>query len=146
MMPEQTGLSYRFTQALRDFFQRAPARLEMAPEAFAAWMALAATIALLSLWPEGIVSDHHHLDKLAHAGAYGALAAIPAFFVRQALTALAIALVLVLMGGAMELAQVFLPNRWPGLFDLAANIFGVCAGLAAGRLARPIRLLSKIES
>jgi VanZ family protein len=103
---------------------------------FYGWLGMGATIAALSLWPEGVVSGHYYLDKLAHLSAYGALAGVPALFSTSRRTVLTVALALIAIGAALEIAQFLLPDRWPSLFDLSANIAGVIAGTLCGWLVR----------
>lgn len=103
---------------------------------FYGWLAIAGLIAALSLWPEGLLSHHYHLDKLAHFAAYGTLAGIPALYSTSRRTVLIIAMALISVSAGLELAQYLLPDRWPSLLDLAANVAGVCTGVICAGLVR----------
>ena len=110
----------------------------MAPPVFYGWLAVFGTIIALSLWPEGLVPHKYHLDKLAHLTAYATLAGIPALFSTSRRVVLAIAATLILISAGLEIAQYLLPDRWPSLLDLAANIVGVVGGTVSGWVLRMI--------
>lgn len=105
---------------------------------FYGWLAIAGLIAGLSLWPEGLLSHHYHLDKLAHFAAYGTLAGIPALYSTSRRTVLVVGLGLIAVSAGLELAQYLLPDRWPSLLDLAANVVGVFTGVICAWLVRKI--------
>ncbi len=98
----------------------------------------------LSLWPQGIVSDHHHLDKIGHFAAYAALSFLPALFAMSIRQAVAILMLICLIGVGLEGGQALLPGRVPSLLDTAANLTGAVAGTGAGFVARPyLKLILK---
>lgn len=106
--------------------------------ALVGWSVMMLVIATLSLWPHGVVSDHHHLDKIGHFLAYAGLAFLPTLFASSSRQALAILLVICLIGVGLEGGQTLLPDRVPSLLDTAANLGGTCFGTLTGLIARPI--------
>ncbi len=106
--------------------------------ALVGWTLMMGVIAALSVWPEGVVSDRHHLDKLGHFTAYAALAFLPALFASSLRQAVAIASGICLIGLSLEAAQILLPGRVPSLVDTAANLVGGIVGTCAGLIARPV--------
>jgi VanZ family protein len=105
--------------------------------ALTGWSIMMLVIAALSLWPEGIVSDHHHLDKIGHFLAYSVLAFLPSLFASSLRQAAAIMIAMCLIGVGLEGGQAFLPDRVPSLLDTAANLVGAVCGTGAGFIARP---------
>lgn len=101
------------------------------------WSIMMFAIAVLSLWPQGMVSDHHHLDKIGHFLAYSALAFLPSLFASSLRQAAAIMIAMCLIGVGLEGGQAFLPDRVPSLLDIAANLTGAVCGTGAGFIARP---------
>ena len=101
------------------------------------WVVMVSSIVALSLWPEGIVSDIHHLDKIGHLAAYSALALLPGLFAKSLRQAVTLLLVVCLIGVCLEGAQSLLPDRVPSLLDLAANLTGAFCGTWVGFFARP---------
>jgi len=101
------------------------------------WGAMMSVIAALSLWPQGVISDVHHLDKVGHFAAYTALAFVPSLFARSTRHAIFIALVICTIGIGLEGAQALLPARIPSLLDLAANLSGGIFGTLAGMISGP---------
>ena len=106
--------------------------------ALVGWTLMMGLIAALSVWPEGVVSDRHHLDKVGHFTAYAALAFLPALFASSLRQVLIIASGICLIGLGLEAAQMLLPGRVPSLLDTAANLAGAIAGTGAGFVARPL--------
>ncbi|MAN62651.1 MAG: hypothetical protein CMI60_11980 [Parvibaculum sp.] len=105
--------------------------------ALVGWAVMMVLIAALSIWPEGVVSDRHHLDKVGHFAAYAALAFLPTLFASSLRQALAIATGVCLIGLSLEAAQFLLPGRVPSLLDATANLAGAIVGTGAGFVARP---------
>lgn len=70
------------------------------------------------------------LDKVAHAGLFGVLAAL---LLLAGLRPLAAVLVATAWGGADELHQMFVPGRHPDLLDLVADASGAIVAAAAVR-------------
>ncbi len=105
--------------------------------ALVGWGLMMCLVAALSLWPEGVVSDHHHLDKVGHFAAYGALAFLPSLFARSLRQAGVILITVGLISVGLEALQLLLPGRVPSLLDMAANLTGAVIGASAGLVARP---------
>jgi len=103
---------------------------------FYGWLAIAGLIAALSLWPEGLLSHHYHLDKFAHFCAYATLTGIPALYSTSRSTILVVGMTLIFVSAGLELAQYLLPDRWPSLLDLGANVVGVLAGTVSAWFLR----------
>lgn len=103
---------------------------------FYGWLAIAGLIAALSLWPEGLLSDHHHFDKLAHFCAYATLTGVPALYSTSRRAILVVGTGLIGVSAGLELAQYLLPDRWPSLLDLAANVVGVLTGTVSAWFLR----------
>ena len=99
------------------------------------WLIVAA-IVYFSLLKLAIDTDIQGGDKLGHLLAYGGLMAWWSQLYPSTATRLKLALVFVVLGGAMELAQGLTPDRYPEWLDLAAN----SAGVLLGWLAAPPRL------
>lgn len=70
-------------------------------------------------------------DKVQHFCAYGSLALFSTFAAPKR-TAILIALILILMGVALEFGQRLVPGRAFELGDMAANALGVLAGITLG--------------
>ncbi len=101
------------------------------------WGIMICTIIALSLWPKGVISDQHHLDKLGHFVAYSALAFLPSLFARSVRQTMMVLLMVGTIGIGLEAAQAWLPERVPSYLDLAANLIGALVGTVAGFIARP---------
>ena len=105
------------------------------------WLGTAAVTAL-SLLPQDALPPLPDIsDKIEHAGAYAmlAVAAGPAWMRFEAHARIAVALIV--LGGAIEIAQLWVPGRSAEWGDFAADILGVLAGFTAfrtraGRAAR----------
>lgn len=79
------------------------------------------------------------VDELLHFLAFACLAvALPSSFPSRVDLFLA-TLLLLLMGVATELAQLFIPARAFSMSDMAANVLGCCAGAAPGLIRRLMR-------
>ncbi|MCE7998589.1 MAG: VanZ family protein [Rhodobiaceae bacterium] len=102
------------------------------------WSVMMLVITALSLWPQGVVSDHYHLDKVGHFLAYTGLAFLPTLFAKTMRQAALIVAVICVIGLGLEGGQALLPGRVPSLLDAAANLSGALFGACAGLLARPI--------
>ncbi|MCS6787525.1 MAG: VanZ family protein [Thiobacillaceae bacterium] len=89
-------------------------------------------VVYFSLIPSPPEADLPHWDKLNHLAAYAGLAW---WFAQLGLARTPVALALLALGGAVELAQGLIPSRQAGLADMGANVLGVGLGLAlAARL------------
>lgn len=110
------------------------------------WFGLIFSVAVLSLWPGGLVSDHYHIDKLGHFGAYAALAFLPALFSRSMQWLIGITVCLAAAGILLEAGQFLVPGRVPSFIDGFANTSGVLVGFLAGHLSVKKGLLHKIAT
>jgi len=95
----------------------------------------ATTVTVLSLLPQSALPPLPDInDKIEHASAYLALALVagPAWprLADHARTAIA----LILLGGAIEIAQLWVPGRSAEWGDFAADTIGVVLGVAVFRL------------
>jgi hypothetical protein len=75
-------------------------------------------------------------DKALHFGAYFLVALIPAACAARLRTGLVLAGLGPVLGGLLEIAQAFVPERSPELGDVAANSAGALVGALAGILIR----------
>lgn len=90
-----------------------------------------AAVSVLSLLPQRDLPKVGVSDKLEHAVAYFALAVFGGFAWRERRSLFALLALLVAMGGAIELLQVFSPGRSPDPIDAFANGAGAAAGVLA---------------
>ena len=81
--------------------------------------------------PEGRIA-FLPIDKLIHVGAYAGLAFLPQVALARFRPATVAALSMILLGGAIEIAQSFTPGREGSFDDAIANALGVLAGIALG--------------
>lgn len=97
-------------------------------------------LATLTLLIVGSLTPAEHVpvvtaqDKLLHFGAYAVVAVLAMLSIRSSRNRMIGLAALVLLGLALELAQLFVPGRSFDLWDLAANGGGVLIGLPASRL------------
>lgn len=86
-----------------------------------------------SLSPQPTPQLFHSSDKLVHIFAYAALGVAGAIgYPKRSMTILLIG-GLTTMGGAIEIAQIYVPGRDGALLDVAANALGSALGVAGGR-------------
>lgn len=78
------------------------------------------------------------LDKLIHLAAYGGLATVACLPCDHMKPTLVVAIGLIALGGMIEIAQSFVPGRFPSMGDFAANGVGVLIGVTLSRLMRPL--------
>jgi VanZ family protein len=87
-------------------------------------------VSLLSLLPPGSEPSISFLsDKLQHVSAYAWTALIGAMAYSSKRGKITILVALPMFGGAIELAQYFVPGRTPELADEIANLIGTVVGL-----------------
>ena len=84
-------------------------------------------LAVLPNNPSSIV--FHHADKIGHAMAFAGLSFIGGSAYPGRIYI--VAAFLVFLGGAIEVAQGFTPDRSQELFDFLADLIGVCLGALA---------------
>jgi len=111
-----------------------------------AWVGLILVVAMLSLWPGGLVSDHCHIDKLGHFGAYALLAFLPAMLGRSMQWLIGITVCLAAAGILLEAGQFLVPGRVPSFIDGFANTTGVLVGFLVGQMSVKKGLLQKIAT
>ena len=86
-----------------------------------------------SLSPQSTPQLFHSSDKLIHILAYALLGVAGAIgYPKRSMTPLLIG-GLTALGGAIEIAQIFVPGRDGALLDVAANALGSALGVAGGR-------------
>ena len=92
-------------------------------------------VALVSLVPQESLPPVGLWDKLQHLLAYGALALTGGVAFPGNRRLVVLGAWLVLLGGALELAQAQIPGRFGSIGDALANTLGVALGLAAAHWA-----------
>lgn len=111
-----------------------PRSLKWRPLWLAIGWLLVFVVAALSLAPNmpDVGVGFEHIDKVGHAAAYFALMCWFGFIYLRGGHGW-IALLLVLLGIALEVVQYFAAYRWFSFADMAANALGVTAGLLFAR-------------
>ena len=107
--------------------QRLRRLARLARFAFFAGLAL---VILLSLLPAEELPATGLWDKANHLAAYAALALAGGLGYRGRRALAVLALGLLLLGAALELAQSLVPGRMASLEDILANAIGVALGIA----------------
>jgi len=95
------------------------------------WL-LVILVVTVSLVPASSLPDVDYSDKLSHAAIYGVLAVWFCGVYRRPAAPL-VALVLFLVGAAVEGMQSLTESRSPEIADLAANAAGILIGMALSR-------------
>lgn len=85
-------------------------------------------VVALSLIPQDAMPAQSLWDKASHALAYGTLAVAGGIGYRGLRALVLVALGLLLLGAALELAQSALPDRIASLHDVLANAIGIALG------------------
>ena len=85
-------------------------------------------VVALSLIPQDAMPAPSLGDKAGHALAYAALAVAGGISHRGLRSLILVALGLLLLGAALELAQSALPGRIASLYDVLANAIGIVLG------------------
>jgi VanZ family protein len=85
-------------------------------------------VVALSLIPQDAMPTPDLWDKAGHGLAYGALAVAGGIGYRGLRALILVALGLLLLGAALELAQSALPGRIASLYDVLANAIGILLG------------------
>ena len=75
-------------------------------------------------------------DKVGHFLAYTILTLLPGLIFRNPSDRVITALTMIVLGGALELAQRFVPGRSSEFADMIANFSGVVAGYLCSHLLR----------
>jgi len=122
---------------LYDFFERHEGTLRILGRLGFAISIL--TVCVLSLLPGQNLPRLLLSDKISHLIAYTEITALGLLvFPGRRQTAAVIAAVIAL-GGVLEVAQHFVPNRSTDLLDFAVNCVGVLLGVAVARLVMRLR-------
>jgi VanZ family protein len=79
-------------------------------------------------------------DKVQHFSAYVVLGLLPQIAFKRRKSGIAAALLMILLGLALEEVQFFAPGRTPDPTDGVADCFGVICGLLLGLSSRFARL------
>lgn len=105
-------------------------------------------VSVLSLLPPAVIEPVHIWDKAAHASAYAALALVGGFGFPGRRALLRIGLGLLLLSGALEIAQAAVPGRETSAADMLANLIGIVVGslLVLGARAYRSRRPGMVES
>ncbi len=85
-------------------------------------------VVTLSLIPQDAMPTTSLWDKAGHALAYAALALTGGIGYRDLRSLILVALGLLLLGAALELAQSALPGRIASFYDVLANTIGIVLG------------------
>ena len=109
------------------------------------WALCLIAITLGSLLPNIYVPEEYHLDKLIHGSSYAGLAFLSYFFTKNRRLFVSILIMLVLIGSAIEILQIFMPPRDGTIGDFAADSVGVICGAFLAVRLKPfiMRLLRK---
>jgi len=107
------------------------------------WFGLIFLVAILSLWPGGLVPSHYQFDKLGHFGAYAALAFLPTLLGRSTRWLVGITVGLAVAGILLEAGQGLVPGRVPSAIDGLANTAGVFVGFLVGRMTAKNKFVAK---
>lgn len=110
---------------------------------FPFWILLILGVLTGSLDPHVKMPSVDHADKIIHASAYFILAMLPTIFFNEGRSRLLAMLAMIALGGAIEIAQRFVPGREASMLDFAANCLGIAAGLSAGLIIA--HLLTKYD-
>lgn len=105
--------------------------------AIVVWIISIAAVSYLSLIPQVEFPFYFRCsDKLYHFLAYFWLSVLPFFGLANAKKSLAWALLMILLGIALEFAQAFVPGRLFSIWDMIANSLGASAGIFCGMSIR----------
>ena len=96
------------------------------------------TVIVLSLLPGALMPHFRLSDKICHFLAYCETAAAGWLAYRLAPGRKLVLPGLIALGGALELAQHFVPGRSTDIVDFTANSLGVLAGYGLARLAESV--------
>ena len=101
------------------------------------WFLSILFVSCLSLLPKiNPPVDFKYSDKIWHFLAYCWLSFLPYVGFKNKRRALLGSLLMILLGGGLEFAQSFIPERDTSLFDLVANSIGVIIGIILGNILR----------
>ena len=98
-----------------------------------------AAVIYVSVLPSEALVPTVFWDKLEHAAAYFVLGLLGAAAYRNPAHRLPLAVGLVTLGAALEIAQTQVPGRSGDIADCVANCVGVLLAIAAGESVRRLR-------
>ena len=93
----------------------------------------AIAVCILSLIPDDSLRPYAPQDKVSHLIAYSELAALGLLAFRPRPSPAIVLLGVVALGGALEIAQAYVPGRSADLLDFVFNCVGVCIGFVLAR-------------
>ena len=105
-------------------------------QVFALWTILVVGLIVASIIPSLRPPSAYQLDLVIHLGVYLVLAALPAALLGRLRLAIAMGVLLAMVGLGIEVAQSYVPGRTSSELDLFANFLGIVLGLTTGRLLR----------
>lgn len=99
------------------------------------WILLILVITAGSLLPQVSTPEKYHLDKFIHGCAYAMLAFLAFFFTKNQKVFIFIIVLLIFIGGGIEILQTFIPGRSGTIGDFAADFIGsICGALLATKV------------
>ena len=101
------------------------------------WILSIAAVSYLSLTPKiEFPLDFEKADLMYHSIAYLWIAAMPFFAFQREKTGLVSALLMMVLGVALEVTQIAIPSRVFSALDIGANGVGVIMGILCAKLVR----------
>lgn len=119
---------------------------------YALFITFYGVIVYLSLSPDAIfIANIKHIDKVMHFLSYGILAAflsIANIYTKHhkclRITVMMSWVALVITAGLTELWHDVIPGRTGSIWDLAANLFGICTGFLSVTLLLRIKAVKRL--
>lgn len=102
------------------------------------WAISAVAIIYGSLSHQAVVPEKYALDKFIHGGAYAGLAFLSFFFIHNHKYLAAFLVMLVLLGGGIEITQTYMPPRTGTIGDFGADFAGVIIGSLIAAKLKPL--------
>ena len=96
------------------------------------WFAFLGLLYFASTSPQLSPPEAYHADKILHVVVYGAMAFIPALFLKRINPVIIIILLLSIFGAGIELAQNSVEGRTGSNEDAIANFIGALLGGVVG--------------
>jgi VanZ family protein len=103
--------------------------------AVVAYLTTAPVSQLVSVTPDTLLPSGEGIhDKVEHFASYAALAGMGIIGYSGRRSAITLMMGLLAFGISLELAQIFVPGRSPGIDDVVANVLGTLAGASIAKL------------
>ncbi len=102
------------------------------------WLLSVVFIIAGSLLPNLPPTEKYNLDKFIHGGAYAALAFLSCFFISSRKNGLLFLVIIIAIGGGIEILQNFLPGRSGTIGDFIADSLGVLLGALIALKFKPL--------